>query len=121
MFPNRLPARAFARHRHQVGDWYSLGQAFVRGNLVHGAQMGIALRRRDVAVAHHLFPNGFRLPELNEERGCCVPQRVEGRPVDRGRKEARRVPRRSATRREWTSPAGADTRRRRCRSAAARP
>ena len=55
----------------------------MRRNLVDGAQMGIPLRRRDVPVAHDLFPNRLRLAQLGQQRRGRVPQRVEGGAADR--------------------------------------
>ena len=46
------------------------------------AQMRVPLRRRDVPMAHDLFPNRFGLAEFGQQRRRGVPQRVEGGAVD---------------------------------------
>jgi hypothetical protein len=74
-------ARASSRIRDEVGDRHRGGESLVRWNLVDGAQVRIALRRRDVAMAHDLLSNRLGFPELGEQRRGGMAQRVEGHPV----------------------------------------
>ena len=55
----------------------------MRRNLVDRSQMGIPLRRRDVAVAHDFLPDRLRFAELSKERGGRMAQRMERGAVDR--------------------------------------
>ena len=55
----------------------------MRRDLVDRAKVRIPLGRRDVAMAHDLLSNRFGFPQLREERGGGMPQRVEGHAVTR--------------------------------------